>query len=89
MFCAGSGLAPFRGFVMERASQKASGREVGRMLLFFGCRAPGDDYLYVDGAGAGAEERVLKKWAEEGVVDLRPAFSRKTDESKGCKYVQE
>ncbi len=35
MFCAGSGLAPFRAFVEERAAQKASGRDVGKMILFF------------------------------------------------------
>lgn len=61
--------------------QKRAGREVGKMLLFIGCRTPNEDYLYID-----AE---LGEWAKEGVVDLRPAFSRATDESKGCKYVQE
>jgi cytochrome P450/NADPH-cytochrome P450 reductase len=86
MFCAGSGLAPFRGFVMERSAQKASGRDVGKMLLFFGCRAPDEDYLYMDESGDGA---VLKKWVEEGVVDLRPAFSRRIEASQGSKYVQE
>lgn len=46
MLCAGSGLAPFRGFVQERAAQKRAGREVGKMLLFFGCMDPEMDYLY-------------------------------------------
>jgi cytochrome P450/NADPH-cytochrome P450 reductase len=81
MFCAGSGLAPFRGFVQERARQRAAGRETRTMLLFYGCRAPGEDFLYAD-----AE---LKEWTEQGVVDVRPAFSRRPNKSHGCKYVQE
>lgn len=81
MFCAGSGLAPMRGFIQERAAQKQSGREIAKMLLFFGCRSPDEDYLYSDSD--------LAEWEEEGVVDIRPAFSRKTEASKGCKYVQE
>ncbi|KAJ3555497.1 hypothetical protein NM688_g2547 [Phlebia brevispora] len=81
MFCAGSGLAPMRGFLQERAMQKQSGREVAKSLLFFGCRTPSDDYLY--------SESDLKEWQDMGVVELRPAFSRATRESHGCKYVQD
>ncbi|EMD34546.1 hypothetical protein CERSUDRAFT_116692 [Gelatoporia subvermispora B] len=80
MFCAGSGLAPMRGFLQERAMQKEAGREVAKSLLFFGCRSPKDDFLYGDSD--------LKTWAEMGVVDVRPAFSRAPQESEGCKYVQ-
>lgn len=71
MTCAGSGLAPFRGFIQERAAQKAAGREVGKMILYFGCRTPEDDYLYVD--------TDLAVWKNEGVVDVRPTFSRKPE----------
>ncbi|KAJ7067224.1 fatty acid hydroxylase [Mycena amicta] len=81
MFCSGSGLAPMRGFIQERAAQKASGREVGKMLLFFGCRSPEHDYLYSDSD--------LMEWSALGVVDVRPAFSRATELSEGCKYVQD
>ncbi|KAF7316593.1 Fatty acid hydroxylase [Mycena chlorophos] len=81
MFCSGSGLAPMRGFIQERAAQKASGRDVAKMLLFFGCRYPDRDYLYSDSD--------LKEWVELGVVDVRPAFSRASDKSEGCKYVQD
>lgn len=81
MTCAGSGLAPFRGFIEERAAQKAAGRDVGKTILFFGCRAPEDDYLYA--------ETDLKTWSEQGVVDIRPAFSRKSEACHGCKYAQE
>ncbi|KAF7375722.1 Fatty acid hydroxylase [Mycena sanguinolenta] len=80
MFCAGSGLAPMRGFIQERAEQKAFGHRIGKMLLFFGCRSPEQDFLYLDSD--------LTKWIGEGVVDVRPAFSRASDASEGCKYVQ-
>ncbi|KAJ7703270.1 hypothetical protein B0H17DRAFT_1327061 [Mycena rosella] len=80
MFCSGAGIAPMCGFIQERAAQKASGREVGDMLLFFGCRSPELDFLYPDGD--------LAQWINEDVVDVRPAFSRLSDDSEGCKYVQ-
>ncbi|EWC45357.1 NADPH--cytochrome P450 reductase [Drechslerella stenobrocha 248] len=44
----GSGVAPFRGFVQERAAQAAAGQKVGRTLLFFGCRNSEEDFLYKD-----------------------------------------
>ena len=81
MCCAGSGLAPLRGFLQERAIQKKSGREVAKSILFIGCRKPTEDYLY-----SGTD---LKTWVDLGIVDVRPAFSRATDQSSGCKYVQE
>ncbi|KAF9263918.1 fatty acid hydroxylase [Marasmius fiardii PR-910] len=79
--CAGSGLAPIRGFIQERAIQKSSGREVAKILLLFGCRSPDTDYLYADGD--------LAEWTKLGVVDIRPAFSRASEKSEGCKYVQD
>ena len=81
MFCAGTGLAPMRGFLQDRVYQKKAGREVAKSILFFGCRNPDDDYLYSDSD--------LKEWEEMGIVDIRPAFSRATERSAGCKYVQE
>ncbi|KAM5535289.1 hypothetical protein V8D89_011043 [Ganoderma adspersum] len=81
MVAAGSGLAPMRGFLQERAMQKRAGREVAKNLLFFGCRNPKEDFIYGDSD--------LKEWAELGIVDVRPAFSRATGDSKGCRYVQD
>ncbi|KAJ3896345.1 fatty acid hydroxylase [Lentinula edodes] len=80
-YCAGSGLAPLRGFIQERALQKISGRKVGKILLFFGCRDPEGDYLY--------STDDLAEWSKLGVVDIRPAFSRVPERSKGCKYIQD
>jgi cytochrome P450 / NADPH-cytochrome P450 reductase len=81
MFCAGAGVAPMRGFIQERAVQKASGREIGKMLLFYGCRDPGEDFLF--------SQTDFAEWAKNGIVDIRPAFSRASEQSFGCKYVQE
>ncbi|KZO97714.1 cytochrome P450 [Calocera viscosa TUFC12733] len=81
MFCAGSGLAPMRGFIQDRAEQLAAGRQVGKTLLFMGCRDPEKDFLYADSD--------LARWMESGAVDIRPAFSRHSDLSQGCKYVQD
>jgi cytochrome P450/NADPH-cytochrome P450 reductase len=63
----GTGLAPFRGFLRERAALKAQGRTLGPGMLFFGCRHPEQDYIYAD---------ELREHAEAGVVDLHAAFSR-------------
>jgi NADPH-ferrihemoprotein reductase len=42
----GTGVAPFRGFIQERARQAQNGEDVGRTLLFFGCRKAKEDFLY-------------------------------------------
>ncbi|KAK3687194.1 putative bifunctional P-450:NADPH-P450 reductase [Podospora appendiculata] len=78
---AGTGLAPFRGFIQERAAQVAAGRTLAPALLFFGCRGKGVDDLY-------REE--LDKWQAMGAVDVRRAYSRSDDEeAQGCKHVDD
>lgn len=44
----GTGVAPFRGFVQERAQQAKNGENVGKTILFFGCRRKEQDFLYAD-----------------------------------------
>jgi len=80
MFCAGTGLAPFRGFVQERSIQIKSGRKLAPAYLFIGCCHPERDALF---------KEELQEWAEEGVVNLFYAYSRAPERSKGAKYIQD
>lgn len=81
----GTGVAPFRGFLQDRAAAlaaraAASGpaeEGVGESWLFFGCRRRDEDYLY------GAD---LEAFAATGTLSrLVVAFSRKSDQKV---YVQ-
>jgi cytochrome P450 / NADPH-cytochrome P450 reductase len=71
---AGTGLAPFRGAVLDRLHT----RTTGTLLCYFGCDHPDVDYLHRD---------ELEAAQEAGVVSLRPAFSR-APEKDGVRYVQ-
>jgi cytochrome P450/NADPH-cytochrome P450 reductase len=63
---AGTGIAPFRGFLEERAAQQAAGEAVATSLLCFGCRHPEHDFLYRD---------TLRAWEDAGLVRVFPAYS--------------
>ena len=73
----GTGLAPFRAFLQERAGRKAAGETLAPAMLFFGCRHPEQDFIYRD---------ELEKMAADGLVDLHVAFSRHDGERT---YVQD
>jgi cytochrome P450/NADPH-cytochrome P450 reductase len=70
MVAAGTGIAPFRGFLEDRALRQAAGEPAGPALLFFGCDHPEIDFLYRD---------ELAAWEAAGVVTVLPAFSRRPD----------
>jgi NADPH-ferrihemoprotein reductase len=79
MIGAGTGLAPFRGFVQERPRVVELGKPVGKMLLFFGCRSEGSDFLY---------RKEWDDWKKElgEKFEIVTAFSR--THGKGKAYVQ-
>ncbi|KAF2271342.1 sulfite reductase-like protein alpha subunit [Westerdykella ornata] len=64
----GTGLAPFRAFVQERAYQKQQGHEIGEVLLYMGSRHQREEYLY-------GEE--WEAYQDAGIITLLGrAFSR-------------
>ncbi|KAL2175637.1 uncharacterized protein P884DRAFT_247191 [Thermothelomyces heterothallicus CBS 202.75] len=65
----GTGVAPFRGFVRERRKMVENGHDVGKTILFFGCRRSTEDFMYE------------KEWEEAKQVlgdkfEIVTAFSR-------------
>ena len=78
MIGCGTGLAPFRGFIAERADLKTSGVPVGEALLFFGFRHPDHDYLY---------HEELQEFEKMGVVRVVAVASRVPGQPKT--YVQD
>lgn len=82
MLANGSGVAPFRGFVQERATllHHEGRKELAPAVLFVGCRRAGKDQLYAD---------EFDEWAKMGAVDVRWVFSREPNAKDGCRYVQD
>ena len=80
MVAAGTGIAPFRAFISERARLFKMGRPVGNMILVFGCRNERHDFLYCD------ELRELQTIFGSKFT-LLTAFSRPNDGNKI--YVQD
>jgi sulfite reductase (NADPH) flavoprotein alpha-component len=67
----GTGMAPFRAFIQDRAVSKQGGADVGDMSLYFGSRHRAMEYLYGEDLDAYHQDALL--------TDLRLAFSRDQD----------
>lgn len=82
MIGAGTGIAPFRAFLLERARLQAMSRPVGRTILVFGCRDPKEDYIY--------REELEQAVANLPGAEIVTAFSRTQYPGKaGRGYVQD
>lgn len=78
--CAGSGLAPFRGFLQDICSYADRIAKVGKITLYFGLRQDNDEYfIYKD-------EFLQFKQLLGGKLDIRLAVSGVTENKK---YVQD
>ncbi|KAJ9134022.1 hypothetical protein NKR23_g10415 [Pleurostoma richardsiae] len=87
LVAAGTGIAPMRAFIQERAAIAGARGKTGSEIfasatLYYGCRAYDEDFLYRD---------ELQGWEKDaGVVKVRPAYSRHgPDGSAGGKHVDE
>ena len=78
LVCAGSGIAPLRGFIQEREAQSKKGLLTGPIHLFFGVSHPDCDLLYND---------YFKSLVEIGLIHTHFSFSKKPDGE--IKYVQD
>lgn len=75
---AGTGVAPFRGFLGDRLAAKQDGALYSPALCFFGVRDPDVDYIF---------RAQFEAAEQEGIVRMRPAFSRASQD--GVRYVQD
>lgn len=77
MVCAGTGLAPFLGFLQERTFIRSKGGRLGEAMLFYGCRNRDQDCIL---------PHELSEALEGGVLShLQIAYSR---DQKHKIYVQ-
>ncbi|WP_329302644.1 cytochrome P450 [Streptomyces sp. NBC_00659] len=74
----GTGIAPLRGFLEERARQYGNGTKVGLSEVFVGCRHPEHDYFYRD---------EMETWELSGIAQVHTAFSAVT--SHRARFVQD
>ena len=67
---AGTGVAPYRGFLQERAVLKEQGETLGPALLFFGFRHSAQDFIY---------RSEFEEYQQRGVAQIVTAPSRETE----------
>jgi cytochrome P450 / NADPH-cytochrome P450 reductase len=78
IFCAGTGIAPFRSFIQERAALIGAGRTLAPAHLYYGCRHPEKDSLYAD---------ELDRWEKLGAVTVHRTYSQAPELTGGHKHI--
>ncbi|MER7812193.1 cytochrome P450 [Streptomyces sp900116325] len=73
----GTGIAPLRGFLEERARQHENGTQVGLSQVFTGCRHPEHDYFY---------RQEMQNWEQSGIAQVHTAYSAVTGHA--ARFVQ-
>lgn len=66
MICAGTGIAPFRGFLQQLGAAHDDGARTPPVVLMRGCRRSDHDTIYGD---------EIDRWVEQGWLQYFPAFS--------------
>eukprot|EP00815_Leptocylindrus_aporus_P005913 CAMPEP_0116075498 /NCGR_PEP_ID=MMETSP0322-20121206/16662_1 /TAXON_ID=163516 /ORGANISM="Leptocylindrus danicus var. apora, Strain B651" /LENGTH=689 /DNA_ID=CAMNT_0003565551 /DNA_START=174 /DNA_END=2243 /DNA_ORIENTATION=+ len=76
----GTGIAPMRALLHERAYQKnVLGKEIGKNVLYFGCKKRNVDYLY---------SNEIEAFKNDGIIsDLHLAFSRERRQKVYVQYL--
>lgn len=74
----GTGFAPLRGFLQERAAQREKGMETSAALLFYGCRHQEHDWFYRD---------EMQNWEKQGVARTHIALS--SSDASPHRFVQD
>jgi cytochrome P450/NADPH-cytochrome P450 reductase len=76
---AGTGIAPFIGFIEERAFLRQQGIKCGPIYLYFGCDRPDHDFLYSN----------LFELQNKEDFHLRAAFSKASDLNHPTQFIQD
>jgi len=96
----GTGIAPMRAFLQEKRQQKESGKTIGDVVLYFGCRKKDEDFIYEDELlgytndgtltalhTAFSREQVDKVYVQDKLRDNGEETWKLLEEKKACFYV--
>ncbi|VDO11025.1 unnamed protein product [Rodentolepis nana] len=96
MISAGTGIAPFIGFLQQRRRSKQQFSQVGESWLFFGCRDPNYDLLFAEELAGFLEDSTLthiclcfSRYSGDLPSKLPAILRSRAIVPPDCKYVQD